>query len=596
MNVLLLNMSILNYNTYSFTVDPTIAATLETDWNELITYHGQMEPVPRFLIKALYQKGKKLDQIVVMNTQETIELKEAKINGNTCMVIAYDFFIDQIKKSCDELQIEYPHFESFVFAESAGEEANSKTDELSHSYLNTVSRAVNYLRNLKETSDDFSLYLDIHGGPRPMAYLSIAVVNLLNVEGIIPKMNLTVNERKGGTPRIDYIIEKDNLSTDMLDFTAAMRTFLQYGRAEGLRQYGEKYKENEDNTRFLKIVYDISDAIITCDVNAFEESLLDLRKELARNINYKSELDIFKKNIRTSYGKLLTDEMTTFDQVDWCVQKGFIQQALTLIEAHMGEYLYNQFFDDKSVYYLKKNNKVRMLGRSEWPIDGKQGESKRVLHHIREDRPWESLSQRLFSKWADTNKLVTYLSEDSNTSCYLGTNWNGEMLTKHKSQIHRIFSKLEKYKDNGFQFPSNRGDDEKTDARFVEQLVRYPDLDHLNQEEPEKCHLPMYQGYFEKDKDNNRKTVKEIYLPSDAVLDDAEVEKMVEKEGVLVKFQLKPGLDFEQKVTLHKVLYMHFILVKYRNEIMHAVLGKHVPTDTLRKDMKQYVEWIKTLI
>ncbi|MBQ7200709.1 MAG: hypothetical protein IJS24_04970, partial [Eubacterium sp.] len=89
--------------------------------------------------------------------------------------------------------------------------------------------------------------------------------------------------------------------------------------------------------RISRLVKDISDSISLCDVIRFEESLKRMRDWLSKERRHTSYIKLFVKYIKEDYGSLLSDDVRLLDEILWCNKKGFIQQALTLIESRMPE-------------------------------------------------------------------------------------------------------------------------------------------------------------------------------------------------------------------------------------------------------------------
>ena len=87
----------------------------------------------------------------------------------------------------------------------------------------------------------------------------------------------------------------------------------------------------------------IAEGIQLCDVKKFEIGLsslsasLDMLKSTTEAKSSLSYLALFQSLIRESYGEKLLDNehRRTIDEIKWCIEKDFIQQALTLVESKM---------------------------------------------------------------------------------------------------------------------------------------------------------------------------------------------------------------------------------------------------------------------
>lgn len=80
----------------------------------------------------------------------------------------------------------------------------------------------------------------------------------------------------------------------------------------------------------------IAEAIQMCDMSEFDQHLAQLREEAKKASGDSGKLfEIFRDQIKRDYGKLLDDDCTGLDIVEWFYKKGFYQQAITYIEAKL---------------------------------------------------------------------------------------------------------------------------------------------------------------------------------------------------------------------------------------------------------------------
>ncbi len=99
---------------------------------------------------------------------------------------------------------------------------------------------------------------------------------------------------------------------------------------------------NSDEQEVLANMQTIAEGIQLCDVTKFETGLKNLSDSLRnwenriilQNVGY---LTMFQDLIRDSYGHSLLNnkDRRVIDEIRWCTEKGFIQQALTLVESKM---------------------------------------------------------------------------------------------------------------------------------------------------------------------------------------------------------------------------------------------------------------------
>ena len=95
-------------------------------------------------------------------------------------------------------------------------------------------------------------------------------------------------------------------------------------------------------------------------MSAFQKSLEDMSNWLNnREIKQDSLLELFIKNIRMDYGVLLKEDHDVIDEIQWCLTKGYLQQALTLIESKMPEELFKKgifSYDENLMVEIKKDS------------------------------------------------------------------------------------------------------------------------------------------------------------------------------------------------------------------------------------------------
>lgn len=116
----------------------------------------------------------------------------------------------------------------------------------------------------------------------------------------------------------------------------------------------------------------IAEGIQLCDVVKFENGLRDLSdalsklKKAPRDIKNTGYLTLFQELIRDSYGTKLLDNKhrSTIDEIKWCLEKGFIQQALTLLESKMPtkmiqhKFLVSKAHDNQKQLFTKSWNEI----------------------------------------------------------------------------------------------------------------------------------------------------------------------------------------------------------------------------------------------
>ena len=552
-NVLFLNMSTLPSRGVSqcyFKVDSSLADEMHMKPEEVTPYLGQLEPVPVLLMKALQKRGETLDRLIVLNTQETMEYKVSisREFGEYGTCSAYEFFVQRMMEESRKHQSENPltrqDFVSCVF--KPGQEQNTERE-----YAKAIYEAVEELRQIKRACGDkgkMTLWMDIHGGPRNLAYIDYAIINLLREEGIYPKTCFTITwEDKL------YQVRKDDISAEVLDYTIAMNEFMSYGRGDGLERYVEQYHGDDMPTRrLMKVVRMLSDAIRICDVVEFDKGLDMLQAELNSRHQYAGLMNSFKDSIRQDFGRIFqNDEQRLVEEIRWCEKKGFLQQALALIESQMPEYFCKHFFTERSCSSYDEDH---WMCRKEWEAYWK--DKVKVLQDCRggKDRKWESIFTQLFAIWADENYFISYYDDENDGKP--GQIWETRRWASEAEGVERL-----------------------SDLKYVEWLCSRRSS-HLK--------IPLADGE------------KPEFVSK--LLDNGWIEAVCKVKKKIIRIRMVPAFDVSGEKSedyagiLQRVLYLHHLLLKHRNMIMHAVKnGQRANAEELAADIRQYVKWLDEL-
>ena len=135
-----------------------------------------------------------------------------------------------------------------------------------------------------------------------------------------------------------------------MNFVTGIHECINYGQITSLRHI---QNANSAEKEVLKQMQNIAEGIQLCDVDKFEQGLKNLSRSLSNlkisknNVENAGYLTLFQNLIRDSYGERLLDntKRRVIDEIRWCTEKGFMQQALTLVESKMPkEMIKNKFF------------------------------------------------------------------------------------------------------------------------------------------------------------------------------------------------------------------------------------------------------------
>lgn len=437
MNVLLLalstfkgdpkSVSVLDESEYKFE-----AAKLEGN------YYYQMEPVVQVLSKLLEKKNQKLDKIVMLCSDETKKSKEIEKNGERESISPLAFFERETRLWLNQDIAEDQQFYPISIDENdpAG----------------GIAKAVKLLRELKQ--ENMNLYLDNHGGFRGIQLTVEAILSLLKAEKI--ELSDVFNVNYDGK---SSVITAKDAGFKMFDFVSGINEFTNYGRIDSLNRYFDGEEIDSSAQNLLSIISGIAESIQLCDVPTFETNL-DLltdffQNDAHRNFSTNNFLQLFYDNIRNDYSTLLgKDRRNTLDEVEWCLNKGFYQQCLTLIEGKMPIELYeNQILGwdqdkeewaennrgdfNKYVYFFNSitGGTYLYFNREE---SGRFRENRKDAPNYLEQKLEELImnchSEQEFSEtvssWGQENKIKHLSYKDTNNNC----NYNVDFQYNRDSQ------------------------------------------------------------------------------------------------------------------------------------------------------------------
>ena len=313
-----------------------ISTAKDKDGNKYSYYH-QMEPIPLML-----KEKKQLDAIVALCTEETYFTKEINLIGkkdngteeiNHIVTSAVDYFKSKFGDLFIPIKVD-------VKNPAKG-----------------INETIRKIREEYNGNSGLNLILDSHGGRRDIQNILQAVVRLLENEGINIKDNYVVD---GFAP--SFTILEDKQSIEINDFHAGMNEFFNTGKGDSLSKFIDSCPKNDSNSMLVKIINKISNAILLCDMNSFEDGLNDMDEWLKNRKEDESYIDIFIDAFKSDYGKLLDKENRGYiDIIEWCLKKKFYQQALTIVESKMPKTIINSkalFFDWDDIYTYNSGEKI----------------------------------------------------------------------------------------------------------------------------------------------------------------------------------------------------------------------------------------------
>lgn len=280
----------------------------------------QLDPIPNMLIK----ENIKIDKAVLFATKEVEEAVNVvdESDDYSEIISPLDYYKKHMNDLFGDLDIAVIPIEDDIIASS-------------------IEKAVNYLeKQLENKEDRIDLYIDTHGGFRSTQLVQEAIMQLLLDNRVTSHF---YNVYYGGM-NAESRIEKDN-ANNIFEFVSGIKEFDYTGRIDSIEKYLDNSYEGDDK-ELIDAIKLISDGIQWCNIKDFESGIDSLRKFFQKEHNISdSYLSLLEDHIRFGYGDLMSKNVDAIDMVEWCINKGFYQQALTIIEGKVPDALFeNEVF------------------------------------------------------------------------------------------------------------------------------------------------------------------------------------------------------------------------------------------------------------
>lgn len=377
-NVLLLAMSTVNdlkVSKYVYNEGISIAGS----------YVSQLEPVPKTLAELLAKDNKKIDYIYVLNTAKTLQDQKATypLSNTDKEYTAFEYFKERCSafvkpENIINIPLEVQQQKN-IHSEDANHKAlmnQSEKEERGDTIdvEQALERFARYVFALIENNSKVNMYVDIHGGFRDtFIVIDAALMLIKEINNVELKKIFTVNYNRQNQKNAVKSVDSEFA---IFDFVSGMREFLSFGRSNGLISFNNAIGKPANN-ELVSAINAVSDSIVLDRMNNFESQLLDLNKLVSSKENNYGYFEIVKELIKDNYKVKIDNksiDLLTFDgsqnfpaQLQWCVDKNLLQQALVLIEAKSAAVLYNKNILDSSEIcsvkdHLKESKAADVMG------------------------------------------------------------------------------------------------------------------------------------------------------------------------------------------------------------------------------------------
>ena len=550
-NVLLLALS-----TFGRNVNPNKFIYVDENGKEdKVIGRYQLDPVPKMLYKTLYQKEQgTLDKIIMLCTSKTLE-KVAEVTIGTEKIYdisPIDYFKDQIR--------------DYMRPDADDEELFQAIEVDLTSPYHGIQSVITTLRSLKAAHEDqtLNLYLDTHGGLRGIQRIMEATVSLLKSEDIDVREAYAVEYSDNGTKSI--VSETENMQ--IYDFVSGVNEFFSCGRADTLMKYKENLEQThetkkessskniftKEENQLITAISDVATGIQWCSIPAFDQGIKDLQKIFpetsestakntstessdTKNIDKGSYLDIYRTNIQKDYSTLLKKNHTVLDEIEWCINKGFYQQALTLIESKISGLL---------VYDLKLFTFTRPQGI-------KQEKDGKTIHY--------------------------------SYTC----------INKNNNEVKKTFTINNVFNDYIYAFNRIRKSNNNSNEKFT---IEY-NKPWIGDENFKKLTVAKYENFKQTISYPTGINISDIFENASSHLSSKDYDKFNENTNDKIPWKnslkMANGLDSGKQNLLFKILVLHKTLKRVRNNMNHAADDSPFKVPAINLALTEYMSWLRRL-
>lgn len=253
-----------------------------------------------------------------------------------------------------------------------------ENSDINQSIVSMNDMATKIISAVNESGDDVVLHADMTGGLRNASMMMLGVMRLMEYSNI--QLGRILYSNWGAGPNRVSWVEDAKKVYDFFDLVAGAKEFARFGSVKEIKEY---YTGNTNVSVELKKLIDamesFSENIKLCHYGEFIDTIKDLKTAIreinniteefagSRNVSESDKLfKILLPTIEKEYGGLLRDDLNDLEIIRWCVDKGYLQQAMTLFTERVPEYIfdngiltvgekYKKEFEKEYNDYLKTN-------------------------------------------------------------------------------------------------------------------------------------------------------------------------------------------------------------------------------------------------
>lgn len=310
---------------------------METHYTNLSGENTHMtnESALRYLLENELS-GKKLSKIFILASKEV----RKEIKNCSEKITHLEYFKNRVGNFLDNVEDCITDETVCDYDEDIGGEYNLK------SVAETAKKIQNFA---KKSGKEIYLHVDLTGGMRHVNMIILDVIRLLEYSGV--KIGKIIYSNYNPTKKAGTVEEINDIY-DLIRLISGVEEFINFGSVKILNEYYENHSEEKSVSlkNLLNAMKNFADAIKLCRYGQFKnaiENLHDSIHDFIKNVHddEKNLNDILMarliRRINQEYEMLISTRGHGNDLkiIRWCINKGYLQQALTLYTERIPEYL-----------------------------------------------------------------------------------------------------------------------------------------------------------------------------------------------------------------------------------------------------------------
>ncbi|MCM1082938.1 MAG: hypothetical protein NC393_12195 [Clostridium sp.] len=381
--------------------------------------------------------------------------------------------LEALKSQRENNELNYAKYYLYTIKE---DDENNKKEDNKNIKIQFVDEKINGAYNFKaiidaivgDANDETELYIDVQGGIRTSSYVRNAVIQIVEKQ---EAYKVTVKEIFGTNfaPKnfLNSIVDETK-QYKISDLVSGMNAFIKYGKADMIADYCETmgYSGKSKIGILVEKMQAFDNALTICDVDGIVNVIGEIDKFFKDENGTDEGQNIYlilKTGIEKDYASIFENgkngEISIPNLIEWCANKGFIQQALTLIESKMPGYIVKKGWLKAKLYNDTTNISDNWFSQDsgEWEIN-KDGKLYQVIESLKKAINKKKCLEDVFVEeymlklWFHNN-CDKYFSDDNNCDKYFSD--DNDSLSIDNADYYEIKQKYDRQRkrdlmrDNG---------------------------------------------------------------------------------------------------------------------------------------------------